>query len=122
MAPADDAPHFRRRSRAGKRLSLSFRRADRASPRRVTAQTENIGLGGAFVQTETPPAVGTRLTIFLTAATAWEPLEIQAEVRWVRLERPAGMGVRFVELSAGQLGALHDLLVLAGYGEESRAR
>lgn len=83
----------------------------------MSARTENIGLGGAFVLVESPPPIGTRVIVYLAAATAWEPLEITAEVRWVRLDPPVGMGVRFVDLTPAQLGALHDLLVLTGYGE-----
>lgn len=117
MSPDDEAPHFRRRYRSEKRLALSYRRADRASPRTVTARTENIGIGGAFVLVESPPPIGTKLIVYLSAATAWEPMEISAEVRWVRVDPPVGMGIRFVDLAPQQLVALHDLLALAGYGE-----
>ena len=83
----------------------------------MAGRTENIGLGGAFVLVESPPPVGTKLVVYLAAATAWDALEITAEVRWVRIDPPVGMGIRFVDLTQSQIVALHDLLVLTGYGE-----
>lgn len=85
----------------------------------MIGRTGNIGLGGAFVLVESPPPVGTKLLVYLAAATAWEPMEITAEVRWVRVEPPVGMGVRFIDLTAPQIVALHELLVLTGYGDGS---
>ena len=62
----------------------------------------NIGPGGVFVATGRLPGVGTRVAVTLQMQGDAEPLEALAEVRWGRPfverdDRPAGVGLRFVD-------------------------
>jgi uncharacterized protein (TIGR02266 family) len=66
------------------------------------AVTRNISIGGMFVVAERPLAVGDQVTVRLSILDEADPIEIVAEVRWLRpaaasVARPAGMGLRFVE-------------------------
>lgn len=72
----------------------------------------DVGLGGARISCLRPPPVGTRLRVALTPPTAWEPLEVPAEVRWVDGERQPGFGIAFGALTSTEANALHALLDL----------
>jgi len=77
------------------------------------ATTVDLGLGGAFLQTAHSPPIGSEVTLFLTAPTAWDTLEIRCVVRWMSDGsdgRPIGFGVKFGQLSGGQATALYELL------------
>lgn len=93
------------------------------SDRAHEATTADVSMGGAFVQTLTPPAPGTDVRLELDAPTAWDPLVVRADVRWAARsdgrgpERTrTGFGARFGALSHGQTDALEALLAAAGYG------
>jgi uncharacterized protein (TIGR02266 family) len=76
------------------------------------ASAANIGMGGLFVATEHPFAVGARLTLELMLREHAQPVEVVGEVRWV-LERDghaAGMGVRFVDLPVAATVSIYSLL------------
>src|SRR4051812_38803418 len=105
--------HFRGKPRPGRRVEVRFRIIrDGQLLREETAYTKNIGVGGAFIFTETPADAGTHLSIVLSAPASARPLEIQGEVRWTAgQERPLaerGMGVKFASLDVDQLLALND--------------
>jgi len=93
--------HFRGKSRAGKRVDLSFRRADGKGDL-VDAVTRNIGVGGAYILTDQPEPVGTRLEVHIRIPGDDPPIPVQAEVRWTTApeddEDSAGMGVRFLDI------------------------
>ena len=50
---------------------------------RQEGDTSDIGLGGAYIETERLPALRTWIKLELTAPTAWDPLVLRAQVRWV---------------------------------------
>ncbi len=73
----------------------------------VEQYSANLSLGGLFVRTATPPPVGTVVPIEFRLGDGFELIRGTGKVVWVRSdaeagpERPAGMGIRFVELTAG---------------------
>ena len=92
--------HFRGKSRPGRRLEVHYRVVGAAAPG-VTAMTSNIGVGGAFIATATPAAIGTPLTIDVHTPHLNEPHSVRAEVRWVSGADDhlgVGMGVKFVDV------------------------
>ena len=97
--------HFRGKARPGRRVELGFRLEDDDSSEPVRAFTRNIGVGGAYVATDDPPPVGTRLTITIQVPTSECPIEVTAEVRWASAAGApnAGMGVKFHDLDVEQL-------------------
>jgi uncharacterized protein (TIGR02266 family) len=90
-----------------RRTQLRFRIA--GEPAVLAGTTQDVGTGGAFVVTATPPAVGATVTLLLDAPDG-RSFEISAEVRWTVPAdgngRDAGMGVQFVALDADQHSAL----------------
>ncbi|MBW8873457.1 MAG: TIGR02266 family protein [Acidobacteria bacterium] len=66
----------------------------------------NISPGGMFIRTRTPQPPGTVLEFEFRLGDGFELIKGRGEVVWVRPEdegpaRPAGMGLRFLELSLG---------------------
>jgi uncharacterized protein (TIGR02266 family) len=87
----------------------------------VVAHTHDIGVGGAYIATDRPAAVGSRLDLEIEVGGASSSLALTAEVRWVanadRLlaGREPGMGVKFGALDVEALVALSDFFAsLAG--------
>lgn len=90
----------RSEGRATKSLSLTFK--DHQSF--LKAYTTNIAPGGLFIKTESPFSQGEQFFLKLQLPDISEPLRINCEVAWARRpgddeRRPAGMGVRFCEMS-----------------------
>lgn len=104
--------HFRGKARLERRLELAFCPADSETDEMLAAWTRNISSGGAFIAFEHPLPIGTELYIELYIPTAEEPIELDAEVRW--LVPPGddngetGMGVEFIDLSVDSLLALNE--------------
>lgn len=122
--------HFRRSARAAIELRVCFRRDEPGSALEKAGRIADLGMGGAFVQSERPPAIGTAIVLTLQAPTAWDPLELPAEVRWVHEgdddeaadgAAPPGLGrgfgLKFRALAPTQAAALYELLSSAGFGE-----
>ena len=70
----------------------------------VTAMSANISTSGMFIQTTEPAPVGTTLS-FRFRIEDWSPIQGTARVIWNRetdeaSDRPAGMGVKFVDADA----------------------
>ncbi|HSS49706.1 MAG TPA: TIGR02266 family protein, partial [Thermoanaerobaculia bacterium] len=66
----------------------------------------NVSPGGMFIRTRTPQPVGTVLELEFRLGDGFELIRGRGEVVWTRAEdegpgRPAGMGLRFLELSQG---------------------
>jgi uncharacterized protein (TIGR02266 family) len=103
--------HFRSRSRPGRRIELKYRRAAAVDSDEIGAVTANIGVGGAFILTAKPEAIGTQLLLLVQIPDRELPLRLQGEVRWVQAtpENSAGMGVKFAPLE------VEDLLALSSY-------
>lgn len=80
----------------------------------MIAYTNDVGVGGAYIATERPAAVGSRLAVEIEVPGPGGPITLDAEVRWVanadRLlaGREPGMGVKFSALDVDALLALSD--------------
>ena len=71
-----------------------------------TGATINISAGGVFVATEQPRNVGDQLKLELKLPDSKKSISLDSKVRWVRRrrvggrrDRPAGMGLQFVNLT-----------------------
>lgn len=70
----------------------------------------DISVGGLYVESAIPMRVGSRAFVSLALPTCATPVRLTAEV--VRVDRkavgspPKGMGLRFVEVSAGEQRAI----------------
>lgn len=88
----------RRDERAGVVVQLEYRSASHL----LVSYCTNLSRGGLFVPSADPLPPGTRLSLSLTVPGDTAPIELQAEVRWVRqfdaLEGPAGMGLAFEDI------------------------
>lgn len=72
----------------------------------VSEYSANISPGGLFLRTRAPQPQGTVLDLEFRLGDGFELIKGRGEVVWNRLEddgplRPAGMGVRFLELAPG---------------------
>lgn len=56
---------------------------------------EDLSAGGAFLRTDTPPALGTEVAVTI-AAPGGEPLALTGHVAWIRQGKLPGFGVDFV--------------------------
>ena len=65
--------------------------------------TSNLSLGGMFVHSRSPLAIGTRFRLRFRLPNREKPIETYGIVRWVTEKighQPAGMGIQFDELKA----------------------
>lgn len=99
-------------------LRVDFHAGDSRSRR---GQTNDLTVGGAFVECESPPPPGTRVWLSVHSPTSWDPLEITCDVRWAtkRDAVPSGFGVRFEDLSQVDEAALGAFLSRMTYGAEA---
>jgi len=72
----------------------------------ISEYSANISPGGMFLRTRTPRPPGTVLDLEFRLGDGFELIKGRGEVIWVRDEdegasRPAGMGIRFLDLSQG---------------------
>ncbi len=111
----DDDEHFRSAQRTHVELRASYRRDAPGAVLEKGGRVSDLSMGGAFVEAREPPAEGQLLWLTFSSPTAWDPLELPAEVRW---RKPGGFGVRFRALTAAQAQALHALVQGTGFGEE----
>ncbi len=100
-------PHFRKAPRAPVELRASFRRDAPGAVLEKGGRVSDLSMGGAFVEAGDPPQEGALVYLTFTTPTAWDPLELPAEVRWVR---DGGFGARFRALTSAQAQALHALV------------
>jgi Tfp pilus assembly protein PilZ len=79
----------------------------------------DVGVGGAFVATETRLPIGSRVRVILSSPTAWDPIEVAATVRWISEpgSAPEGFGIRFEALSGREAAALYELVHVSAYAE-----
>lgn len=108
--------HFRKAARAAVDLKARFRRDGARFTLERSARMSDLSVGGAFLH-DSALEVGARLVIWVTAPSAWEPLELLAEVRWTRDE---GVGVAFRSVNKTQATALRALVDAVGYARETR--
>jgi type IV pilus assembly protein PilZ len=106
---------------SGERHETDEQRAERRSPVELKVEyermntffydyTKNISRGGTFVRTETPLEVGTQFAFKLSMPALAEPLQLIGEVRWVRSEGEAGMGIQFIYQDEDQRIAIDQLV------------
>ncbi|MDQ3334860.1 MAG: PilZ domain-containing protein [Myxococcota bacterium] len=95
--------YFRAKARTGRVLPVRFRAA--AHTAWVTAETRNIGVGGAFVVTKLVQSIGEALTIEVSLPTTEQTFALPAVVRWTDGD---GMGVQFVGVDVDILLELND--------------
>jgi hypothetical protein len=96
--------YFRGRARPGRVLPVRFRTP--LHPSWITAETRNIGVGGAFVACAELQEVGTPLTLELRLPTSDQTFTLPAIVRWSRAGE--GMGIQFVGVDVDVLLELND--------------
>ena len=110
-----DDPHFRRTARQPLELGVRFRRDAADAPFERSGQLIDLGMGGAQIQHDRPPPTGERLRVQLTAPSAWDPLDLEAEVKW---SDGSTFGVQFAPLSASEANAMYELLAVTRFARE----
>jgi uncharacterized protein (TIGR02266 family) len=79
--------------------------------KKQVCRTRNISLGGVYVETPLPLAIGTTIQLRFQLPTQPEPVEVSGDVRWVVTKKAAGeevgMGIRFQGLRARDVWALN---------------
>ncbi len=96
--------HFRGKARPGRIMAVRFRTPAHASW--ITAETRNIGVGGAFIASGDAQPVGTTLTVELRLPTSDQVFTLPAVVRWCNAGE--GMGIQFVGVDVDVLLELND--------------
>lgn len=74
---------------------------------RQAARLTDLSLGGAFIQTDDPPAFGATIAVFVTFPGSTRETEIGCTVRW---RHGDGVGVQFGMLRARDTYALTEYL------------
>ena len=102
MVDYSNIPRDSRRVPLETRVQLKFDRFDGF----ISEYSSNLSPGGIFLRTRAPQALGTVLDFAFRLGDGFELIRGRGEVVWNRLEdegptRPAGMGLRFLELSEG---------------------
>ena len=98
--------YFRGKARPGRVLPVRFKTT--LHPGWITAETRNIGVGGAYIATGDVQEVGTPLTIELTLPTTDRVFTLPSIVRWASAASPSGMGIQFVGVDVDILLELND--------------
>ena len=80
---------------------------DDASPR-IDAVCHDVSLGGMFIETPTPAAFGSVITVYMTLTGLKHETAVKATVRWTK---PTGMGVQFGVMGARETFALTQMLL-----------
>ena len=85
----------------------------------VEAVALNIGRGGLFIRTANPLAVGKRLSLEMQVAGELAPWSALGRVVWVRVHdegagRPAGMGVKLIDVEDSVCDAIDRLVARHG--------
>jgi len=96
--------YFRGKARPGRVLPVRYRTT--LHPRWISAETRNIGVGGAFIASADVQPVGTAMTLELSLPTSDQVFTLPAIVRWARDNE--GMGVQFVGVDVDILLELND--------------
>ncbi len=96
----------RRSKRFDVQLALRVRRGEET----VAGMTQNVSLGGmlASVPLEPQPGIGDRMMVSFSVPVLPEPIEVEAEVRWIR---GGALGLQFTTgLRAKQTWAIGKFL------------
>ena len=102
LSKASENANFGRKSqRTSKVLALVFKSRESL----INAFTGNASAGGLLIKTPKPLPQGEKFSLRLQLPDDPEPLNIECEVAWSRtqsddpVQRPLGMGVKFVSIS-----------------------
>ncbi|MEJ7599362.1 MAG: PilZ domain-containing protein [Kofleriaceae bacterium] len=95
--------HFRGKSRPGRVMPVRFRAA--AHTAWLTAETRDIGVGGAFIITPLAQPIGSSLAVELQLPNNDQVFLLSSVVRWAAGD---GMGVQFVGVDVDVLLELND--------------
>jgi uncharacterized protein (TIGR02266 family) len=80
-----------------------------------TGFTLNVSGGGVFVATHQLAPVGSKISVkFTLPGLEAQPIECDAEVRWLRETHPTGMGLRFLNLTPQTRQAIDEFIVARG--------
>ena len=106
-----DIPRDSRRVPIARRISVKF---DRFSGF-IDEYVSNVSPGGIFIRTLTPEAPGQELEFEFRLGDGFEIIRGRGEVTWNRTadegpNRPAGMGIRFTELSPGSKDLIYRIV------------
>jgi Tfp pilus assembly protein PilZ len=86
------------------KIAVSLTLADHAE---LSGTAVNVGLGGMYVECETPPAFGSTVQVRFKLPSLDEDVVVDGTVRWVKAD---GVGVQFGSLRARDVWALNQLL------------
>jgi hypothetical protein len=100
--------HFRGKSRPGRVLPVRFSPTAPGVTAWISAETRNIGVGGAFIASSALQPVGTAVTVELRLPTTEQVFTLPAIVRWSSPGPDAGLGVQFVGVEVDVLLELND--------------
>jgi len=87
-------------SRINKRLDAKYEVSCAHENDYLISFTKNISVDGMFVETEKPPAVGSKIKLIFSIGNL-KKIEISASVIWVNKGAPSkdnGMGVKFLNM------------------------
>lgn len=115
----DDPHHFRQARRQPVSLPVRFRKDEPGATLLHEGRMSDVGMGGAFIATDSRLPEGARILLSISAPTAWDPLEVPATVRWSSAggSDEGGFGVRFESLSGKEATALYELVHASAYSE-----
>ena len=111
MVDYSNIPRDSRRVPLETRVQFKFDRFDGF----ISEYSANISPGGLFLRTRAPQPPGTVLDFEFRLGDGFELIRGRGEVVWNRLEdegptRPAGMGLRFLELSEGSKDLIYRIV------------
>jgi len=114
---------FRAHGRRRHREKVSLRIGD---GRERDAFLDNVSFGGARLSMLEPPPPGSIVRLSIATATAWEPLELDAVVRWRDEDSdestPAAFGVELSPLTPKSALALDEWLDTLAYDSPANSR
>jgi type IV pilus assembly protein PilZ len=95
---------LRRHQRAVVDVSVEF--LGKGSDKRGQGRAKDISLGGVFIETSSPLAFSSDITVFMTLPAQKAGLVLPGVVRWTR---EGGMGVQFGLIGARETHAITEI-------------
>jgi len=89
-----------------------------AKQKDILAYSDNVSLGGVFLETDSPLPIGTKVTLRFPLKSTWEPMQVKGKVTWNRKKRAEGslgsktpgMGIIFEKMKKKDLSTLKEFL------------
>ena len=112
IEPAPQVGRGHRRIPAALPVTCHIDEPDEPARDRMLGHTHDVGGGGAFVHSNEPPAVGTRVSLTLgPTARRGDTFQLGGRVAWIRRDKRAhGFGVKFDSRDSPDGGRLRALL------------